>query len=383
MIERSARTFYATFAIAFILIVLTASPTPVQAQNYSVSYQLLNHPDGTTYYRLNIAIPETLYDYYTQQTHRLSETSDFATYVTPYTLQPIANTLENIYTDDEDFVNAILMIVHQIPYIAGSDVKYPVETLKENEGDCDLFSYIAASIMKAHGLQVILLYYEQPDDQAHMNIAVHLQHEPTDARTSIHSITYANSKYYIAECTGGNWQEGWRIGECPDDLNQPQIIPLGDSEPEVTGQVTASLQNLTTSTITLSISSTLIIQQGTLTMAGQLNPALPDQTVTIYIRINGRPWQVVDTATTDQNGRYHHTLYLENAGIHDIRASWSGNDTYAAADSPTRTVTILSLFFMIFIAMLAVVACISVAVFVLTRRSAQPFSEPLPPEIPT
>jgi hypothetical protein len=118
-------------------------------------------------------------------------------------------------------------------------------------------------------------------------------------------------------------------------------------------------------------------------MAGQLNPALPDQTVTIYIRINGQPWQVVDTATTDQNGRYHHTLYLENAGIHDIRASWSGNDTYAAADSPTRTVTILSLFFMIFIAMLAVVACISVAVFVLTRRSAQPFSEPLPPEIPT
>jgi len=383
MIERSAKAFYATFTVTFILIILSIPPSPVLAQNYSVSYQLLNHPDGATFYRLNIAIPETLYDYYTQQSHTLAETSDFARYVTPYTLQPIANTLDDIYTDNEDFVNAILMIVHQIPYTAGLDVKYPVETMTENEGDCDLFSYIAASVIKAHGLQVILLYYEQPDDQAHMNIAVHLQHEPTDARTSIHSVTYANNKYYIAECTGGNWQDGWRIGECPDDLNQPQVIPLEDSEPQVTGQVTASLQNLITSTISVSVSSTFIIQEGTLTLAGQLSPTFPNQTVTIYTRINGQPWQVADTTTTDQAGRYTTSLYLENAGIYDIRASWSGKDKYAAADSPTRTITILSLFFIILITMLTVVACISIAIFVLTRRTAQPFSEPLPPEIPT
>ena len=383
MIERSAKAFYATFTVTFILIILSIPPSPVLAQNYSVSYQLLNHPDGATFYRLNIAIPETLYDYYTQQSHTLAETSDFARYVTPYTLQPIANTLDDIYTDNEDFVNAILMIVHQIPYTAGLDVKYSVETMTENEGDCDLFSYIAASVIKAHGLQVILLYYEQPDDQAHMNIAVHLQHEPTDARTSIHSVTYANNKYYIAECTGGNWQDGWRIGECPDDLNQPQIIPLEDSEPQVTGQVTASLQNLITSTISVSVSSTFIIQEGTLTLAGQLSPTFPNQTVTIYTRINGQPWQVADTTTTDQAGRYTTSLYLENAGIYDIRASWSGKDKYAAADSPTRTITILSLFFIILITMLTVVACISIAIFVLTRRTAQPFSEPLPPEIPT
>ena len=112
----------------------------------------------------------------------LISTNDFATFVTPYALKPIADCLRGIYSDDEDFANGVLMIVHQIPYEDTSLPKYPVETIVANKGDCALFSYIAASIMKAGGLNVVLFYYESED---HMNIGVGLSHEPNYARGKI------------------------------------------------------------------------------------------------------------------------------------------------------------------------------------------------------
>jgi len=95
----------------------------------------------------------------------------------------------------------------------------------ENKGDCDLFSYVAASIVKAHGLDVVLLYYKS---QTHMNIGVSLSHAPHDVRGQVYYITYNNIRYYVAEVTGGDWQNGWRDGECPDELkNAPaQTITL-------------------------------------------------------------------------------------------------------------------------------------------------------------
>jgi len=86
------------------------------SENYSQSYQLLDEPDGSTYYRLNVTVQQSLYEYYTEKSHSLSSNDDFAKFVTPYALKPIADCLLEIYTDDEDFVNGVLMIVHQIPY---------------------------------------------------------------------------------------------------------------------------------------------------------------------------------------------------------------------------------------------------------------------------
>ena len=62
----------------------------------------------------------------------------------------------------------------QIPY-AVNDIKYPVETIVENSGKCDTLSLLAASIMKAGGLDVVLLYFK---DVHHMNVGVYLPYEP-------------------------------------------------------------------------------------------------------------------------------------------------------------------------------------------------------------
>jgi hypothetical protein len=350
------------------------------SENYSQSYQLLDKPDGSTYYGLNVTVQQSLYEYYTEKSHSLDSNSNFAKFVTPYALKPIADCLLEIYTDDEDFVNGVLMIVHQIPYNE-TPVKYPVETIVENKGDCDLFSYVAASIVKAHGLDVVLLYY---GSQAHMNIGVSLSHVPHDVREQAYYVTYNNIRYYVAEVTGGDWQNGWRVGECPDKLkNAPaQVITLENCEQTTYGQVSASYKTLAYSTISLIISPTYFIQGGTVTLSGQLSPPLQNRTVTIYIKINNSPWIVLDTITTN-HGYFTYAWNTEAAGICYIRSSWSGNDDYAGADSPIQTVTVLSTFFVLLLVITAILVCIGITVFIMSKQAQPSIPEPQPPEIPS
>jgi len=351
------------------------------SETYSQAYQLLDKPDGSTSYRLNVTVQQSLYEYYTEKSHSLNSNSDFAKFVTPYALKPIADCLLEIYTDDEDFVNGVLMIVHQIPY-SETPAKYPVETITENEGDCDLFSYIAASIVKAHGLDVVLLYYES---QAHMNIGVSLLHLPNDAREQAYNVTYNNVCYYVAEVTGGDWQNGWRVGECPDDLKnaQAQVITLENCEQTTYGQVSTSYKTLTSSTISLTISPTFLIQGNTITLSGQLSPPLQNKTVTIYIKINNSPWIVLDTITTNQNGYFTYSWNTEDAGICYVRSSWSGNNDYAGADSTIQTVTVLSTFFVLLLAITAILVCMGIIVFIMSRQAQPSIEEPQPPKIPS
>jgi len=369
----------AILLVTALLVISYLLPTGF-SENYSQSYQLLDEPDGSTSYRLNVTVQQSLYEYYAEKSHSLNSNSDFAKFVTPYTLKPIADCLLEIYTDDEDFVNGVLMITHQIPYNE-NPAKYPVETIAENEGDCDLFSYVAASIIKANELDVVLLYYES---QAHMNIGVSLSHTPNDARGQAYYITYNSIRYYVAETTGGDWQNGWRVGECPEDLkNAPaEVITLENCDQTEDAQVSASYKTLTSSTISLTISPTFLIQGGTITLSGQLSPLLQNKTVTIYVKINNSPWKILDTTTTNQNGYFMYAWNTEDAGICYIRSSWSGNNDYAGADSTTQTVTVLSTFFVLLLAITVILVCVGIVVFIMSRQAQPSIQEPQPPEIP-
>ena len=125
--------------------------------NAQVQFGLANH-------ELHISVPSSLYDYYNGKTPKLSNDDEYATLVTPDAVQAIAENIRNLTLDkprsDEEFANAVLTLVHQIPYADG-DLRYPVETLVENSGKCDTLSLLAASIMKAGGLDVVLLYFKE------------------------------------------------------------------------------------------------------------------------------------------------------------------------------------------------------------------------------
>ncbi|MEM2463110.1 MAG: Ig-like domain-containing protein [Candidatus Bathyarchaeia archaeon] len=366
-----------TTVTAVIVVASLYTPHCYSADCYVTSYYLLENFNSPKLYKLNVAVSKFLYEYYRGMDHRQVSVEDFAKFVTPFPLKPIADKLWEIYRTFEDFANGVLMIVHQIPYEFTIPAKYPIETLVENAGDCDLLSYVAASIMKAGGLDVVLLYYP---GEAHMNVGVYLPTPPQHARQSIHHVTYKGISYYVAECTGDNWMVGWRVGECPDSLlnAECQIIPLEIFE-EWTPQVSASYKSLSVSTISLTASFNIGIQGTTFILSGQLLPKMQNKSVTIYFRVGGSSWSVLAVTRTNAEGKFSWAWIAEEAGIYQFRASWSGDDDYSCADSPTITVTVLSTLFLLMFVVAIVSVCISIIIFFTSSQSAQEIREPTLP----
>jgi hypothetical protein len=367
-----------TTLLAIILITISTIPAAL-AQDYTVSYQLLNHPNGNVTYQLNIAIPETLHEYYTEENHLSASSSDFPKFVTPYALKPIADKLWEIYDNEEDFANGALMIVHQITYVETMPAKYPVETIADSQGDCDLFSYIAASIMKAGGLDVVLLYYEK---QTHMNIGVHLSNAPKDTRENAYYITHDGIRYYVAECTGGNWEDGWRVGECPIALKQvsAEVITLENAEEMAPGQVSASFTALEPSTLSLDVSPSISIQNGAITIYGQLAPTMLNENVTLYASINSSPWTVIGTTVTQSDGRFEYIWTAETAGSYAIRVAWPGNELHTGAISSTKSATVIPLFLTALIGVAVVAAVIGGVAVLMAKHTQQQSLEPPEPQ---
>jgi len=353
-----------------VLLVGLFLPYYCFAASYDYSYWLLDHPDGSNRYQLTVSVTSSLYEYYRSKDHNLYS-YDFAKFVTPYALKPVADNLWSIYSDDEDFANGVLMIVHQIPYEESAPQKYPVETIVENKGDCDLMSFVAASVMMAGGLDVVLLYYES---QRHMNVGVNLSHPPDDARSTVYYFSYAGKRYYMAETTGGNWEKGWRVGECPDEFKKAsaRIITLENAEQASPGQVSSSYSTLASSSITLALSSTLLIQGGTVTISGLISPAHSNKIIIIYVSSGGSAWNILRTVTSDSNGQYSYTWSPDSAGTYSIRASWSGDVDHAGSDSDILTLTVIPVSWLLIA--IAAVAFVSIATLIIatSKRSRIP-----------
>ena len=348
----------AVIALVFFSL-LPMGKTQDQSKDYERSFLLLNHPDGDITYELNITIPQILYQYYTMQNHALYSGSDFVKFVTPYTLKPIADTLWQIYNNTEDFTNGVLMLVHQISYREIVPGKYPVETFVEGVGDCDLFAYIAASILESGGIPVVLLYYK---NQLHMEIGVDLGRAPTEARVEVYSVNVQNASYYIAECTGEQWREGWRVGETPIKYQNvsSQVTTLENTEQFSIGQVSASLRELDHSTLSLQISPSLTLENSNVAISGQIYPQIANENVTVQAKINNNGWTNIATVPTQVDGRFVYTWEPPSGGLIAVQASWIGNRQYNGATSAQTNVIILPIF------LVALILCLVLAVVMIS-----------------
>ena len=356
--------------VVIALVVLSLVPsgkTQELSKDYQCSFLLLNHPNGEVTYELNVTIPQVLYQYYAGQNHALYSDSDFVKFVTPYTLKPIADKLWQIYNNTEDFTNGVLMLVHQISYREIVPGKYPVETLVEGKGDCDLFAYIAASILEAGGIHVVLLYYK---NQLHMEIGVDLGRVPTEARVEVYSVNVQNVSYYIAECTGEQWREGWRVGETPIEYQNvsSQVTTLENLEQFSIGQVSATLRELDHSTLSLQISPSLTLENNNVTITGQIYPQTADENVTVQAKINSNSWINIATVSTQADGRFVYTWAPLVEGLIAVQASWNGNRQLNGATSAQTNVIILPIFLVALILCLVLAVVMILLVFYKTRR---------------
>jgi len=362
--HRQTKSKLLVVIVAGIFLVLMLSKT-CYAQNYEQRYFLLK--DQSTY-RLTLSITHSLHEYYQQKNHQLTQ-NNFASFVTPYALALVAADIRNIFLDDEDFVNAVLMLVHQIPYQIVEETMYPAETIVANRGDCDLFSYVAASLIKSQDMDVVLFYYEH---ESHMNIGVNLQNPPRDAQSTITYVEYGGTRYYMAECTGGDWRNGWGVGECPPELEGAQVtvVTLEDCEQIAPGQVSSSFGTMESSAISLTVSSNFVIEGSVVVISGKIFVSNPTGTVVLYAATNSN-WFSIGVVESDSNGQYALSWSPTLWGQYNLKASWSGDDEYAGADSEIVSVYVVP-GYLVFIGGGLVILTIVVVVMFLMYRTTHP-----------
>src|SRR3989304_44308 len=173
--------------------VLSVEPSSPASSNFERTFTFdVQQGLFRSMHTLYVSVPSSLYDYYSSKSH---------------------------------FANAVLAVVRQVSYVR-SMVKYPVEAIVENSGDCDVLSLLAASIMKAGGLDVVLLYYKGLNP-SHVNLGGYLPHTPVYRSWWINPIgfEYNNKTYWVAEATPLGQ---WKVGERPELLanSKAYIIPL-------------------------------------------------------------------------------------------------------------------------------------------------------------
>jgi hypothetical protein len=354
------------------LSLLPLGKTQSETQGYTSSFLLLNQPEGKLAYELNITIPPALYQYYVTQNHATYSVQDLSKFVTPTALKPIADRLWQIYNNTEDFTNGVLMLVHQITYKEVVPGKYPIETLVGGKGDCDLFAYIAASILKAGGIPTVLIYYK---NQLHMEIGVDLGTAPTKARVDVYSVNYNNVPYYIGECTGEQWRDGWRIGEIPSKYQNvsSQVVSLQNTAQLSIGQVSASLRELSPSDLALQISLPIMFESSNVIISGQILPQTANENVTLKAKINSDSWTTIGTVETQEDGRFEYNWVPITEGVITVQASWQGNRQYNGATSAERNIIVLPMLIVVLVValVLAVVIFAFVAVRVIFKKPAQ------------
>lgn len=372
------KTLYPKALCLIVLLTVIISLMPIgrtqgQAQDTLVSFLVRNHPDGDKTYELNITIPHSLYEYYKQQVHFLFSPRDFQMFITPYTMKPVADRLWQIYNNTEGFTNGVLEIVHQIPYEEIIESKYPIETLVDGKGDCDLFVYIAASILEAGGIPTVLLFYEE---EKHMQLAVRIESKPEDARGSIYSVTHQNNSYYIAEATGSKWRQGWRIGENPENYQNASYQIIGPTLRLLPiGQVSATLRELDPSILTLHLSTPLLLENGNIQITGQILPCTPNENVSLYGRSNGGNWFTIDSVQTGEDGKFSYDWVIATVGTMEVQASWVGNHQLNGAISAVGNVFVLPLYLLLLIVTLTVMCMLVIAIFMVNKHNRKNSAE--------
>jgi hypothetical protein len=211
---------------------------------------------------------------------------------------------------------------------------------------------------------------------------VNLSSAPEDARDTVFYVTHDGTRYYVAECTGGNWKEGWRVGECPADLKQvsAEVFTLEDAEQVAPGQVSASFTAMEPSVLSLEVSPIISLQNSAIVIGGQLAPEVANENVTLYAKINSAAWTVIGTVVTQANGRFEYVWIAETAGSHAIRAGWSGNELYTGAMSSAKSATVLPLFLTVLIGVAVIAAVVGVVAVLVAKHGQQQSLEPPEPQ---
>ena len=174
----------------------------------------------------------------------------------------------------------------------------------------------------------------------------------------------------MAECTGNDWENGWRIGEMPPELEGAQVtvIPLENVEETAPGQVSSSFGSLQSSTISLTVASFILMEGNPVTITGRVTVPDSNTTILLYAATNNN-WHLLGTTQTDTTGRYTFSWDPTQWGQYHLKAGWPGDDEYAGADSSTVSIYVLPRFLIFAFGGILILTVIAVVIYLIYRTT--------------
>jgi hypothetical protein len=194
------------------------NPTP-EPGYYNSAYKW-DYKSNSYTWELNI--PKAYYNFYKSQPH--NRESDFSMYaMSSYDrvyLQSLVDKLSetaarNGYSD-YDKVMLVISFVQSIPYKLDTEStgydeypRYPIETLVDNEGDCEDTAILTAALLNEMGYGVVL--FKLP---GHMAVGI----KGADSLPGTY-VEYNGDRYYYVETTG----ENFGIGNMPEEYRNKKV----------------------------------------------------------------------------------------------------------------------------------------------------------------
>lgn len=196
---------------------------------------------GSTETTATLYFNEGLYDYYSQKYRMYVDNPEikYGAYVSETldrkAISRIVDQFENYgseYNQSEyEIVNHIISFVQRLKYTDDEIAtgyndypKFPMETLVEQDGDCEDSAILMVSLLRGLGYDTILLEYPSsvtPEGEAgHMAVGL----AGDDSISGTYYEADDGTRYYYVEPTA----PGWDIGEIPDDLDTTYFHPVSD-----------------------------------------------------------------------------------------------------------------------------------------------------------
>lgn len=123
---------------------------------------------------------------------------------------------------------------------------------------------------------------------------------------------------------------------------QVLAVLLEDDTVKVSSATLTIVVNKLNSTVSIDASSTSFTAGDEVVINGTVTPKRSGINVTLQYRRGDEAWSTLDTVTTDSNGFFSTSWRPSDAGTYEVKASWSGDENTASAESNVLVIEVVA-----------------------------------------
>lgn len=212
------KVFAGVLWLMLALIVLVSVPSVSQELTIHRTY-VWTHAGRT--WTLSYAFPSCIYELQRSATRNLVY-SAYGAYVSDSrddeVLRGLLAAIEGLADGMNvwERLNLVIAFVQSLPYVseASEYPRYPLETLVDQQGDCEDVAILAAALVREMGFASVLIAFLQ---ERHVGVGIRVL---PPHHTTLQAYEWSGDLYYYLEAT----HPGWEIGQLPPAFHSEPVV---------------------------------------------------------------------------------------------------------------------------------------------------------------